>query len=91
MSCVKGILPVPGGRETYLSSEIENLELRRLYKHKAYFFFNNLLPQVQISLFCQFSTNILFICRKDINVLVISLSLIFLQGFCTYIIEIFFC
>lgn len=91
MSCVKGILPVPGGRETYLSSEIENLELRRLYEHKVYFFFNNLLPQVQISLFCQFGTNILFICRKDINVLVISLSLIFLWGFYTYIIKIFFC
>ena len=41
---------IPEGEKTSLSSEIENLELRRLYKQSL--FLINLLPKAQTSLSC---------------------------------------
>lgn len=46
ISHVKGLLPEPGGRETALSPEIENLGLRRRYK-QTLLLFHYLLSQGQ--------------------------------------------
>lgn len=39
VSCVEGSIPVAGGRETSLSPEVQNLELRRLNKQLITYYY----------------------------------------------------
>ena len=79
ISHVKGVLLTPTGRRTPLLPEVGNLGPEACISKSCYFFnllpqaqtpfrfFTNWAPQTQVSLLCQFLTNLLLLCLKSIK------------------------